>query len=48
MVKPTVLDLMTSKVSVLQKLMDGFGAKIDLRLVKHVDDAIIEVLRRAD
>lgn len=28
--------------------MDGFGIKADLRVVKHVDDAIIEVLRSAD
>jgi len=48
MVKSTVLDLMTAKAPVLQKLMDGFGAKLDLRVVKHVDDAIIDMLRTID
>ena len=48
MVKSTVLDLMTAKAPVLQKLMDGFGAKLDLRVVKHVDDALIEMLRTID
>ena len=39
---------MTSSMPLLQKLMEGFGAKFDLRVVKHVDDAIIVVLRILD
>lgn len=48
MTKATVLELMTAQAPLLQKLMDSFGLKFDLRVVRNVDDAIIEVLRIID
>jgi hypothetical protein len=45
MLKPTILDLITAKTPALQKIMDGFGGKLDFRVLRGVDDAIIDVLR---
>lgn len=48
MLKPTFIDFLTTKLTLLQKLMEGVGLSFDLKLMKNVDDAILDLINYID